>query len=69
MAGKHSQKGSNKPLIILIIVAVVVVAAIVTGVFFLMNGGIPGMNNKQEATQVMTNPTEATTVAATTAVA
>lgn len=68
MAGKHSRKGSNKPLIILIIVAVVVIAAIVAGGIFLMNGGIPGMNNQQEATQVMTNPTEATTVAATTAV-
>ena len=69
MAGKHSRKGSNKPLIILIIVAVVVIAAIVAGGIFLMNGGIPGMNNQQEATQVMTNPTEATTVAATTAAA
>ena len=67
MAGKHSRKGSNKPLIILIIVAVVVIAAIVAGGIFLMNGRIPGMNNQQEATQVMTNPTEATTVAATTA--
>ncbi len=60
MAGKHSQKGSNAPLIILIIVAVVVVAAVVAGVFFLMNGGIPGFGNQeQDPTQVITTPTTA----------
>ena len=40
MAGKHSQKGSNAPLVILIIVAVIVVGAIVGGAIFLMNGGL-----------------------------
>ncbi|MBR1482775.1 MAG: hypothetical protein IJ598_07410 [Ruminococcus sp.] len=77
MAGKHSQKGSNGPLIVLIIVAVVVVAAIIAGAVFLMNGGL-SLFQKQESTEpttVMTTtvavpettqaaPPEATTVAA-----
>ena len=53
MAGKHSQKGSNAPLVILIVVAVIVVGAIVGGAIFLMNGGL-SIFNKQETTAPVT---------------
>ena len=70
MAGKHSQKSSGTPLIILIIVAVAIIGAIVAGVIFLMNGGLSGLNGKeQEATQVMTSSTEPTAAAGSTAAA
>ncbi|MBQ5629749.1 MAG: hypothetical protein IIV15_00430 [Ruminococcus sp.] len=65
MAGKHSQKGSNAPLVILIVVAVIVVGAIVGGAIFLMNGGL-SIFNKQETTAPVTTEVTASEAVPTT---
>ena len=57
MAGKHSQKSSNAPLVILIIVAILVVGAIVGAAIFFMNGGLSIFNQQETTAPAVTEVT------------